>query len=135
MSTHPSTELLGPQTPIADIVLALNQLEQRPALLAAQELDNERLQALLEVPELRWASALLMELTRPERLPVLEQLAEDRMADLLQDLDHEDQEQILGRLSQRTRTSIMRLMHYPADTAGGIMTTEFLQVPMSWNVA
>jgi len=135
MSTHPSTELLGPQTPIADIVLALNQLEQRPALLAAQELDNERLQALLEVPELRWASALLMELTRPERLPVLEQLAEDRMADLLQDLDHEDQEQILGRLTQRTRTSIMRLMHYPADTAGGIMTTEFLQVPMSWNVA
>ena len=35
MSTHPSTELLGPQTPIADIVLALNQLEQGPALLAA----------------------------------------------------------------------------------------------------
>lgn len=135
MSKPPSTDLLGPQIPIADIVLALNQLERRPALAAAQELDNERLQALLEIPELRWASAILMELTRPERLPVLETLAEDRMADLLQDLDHEDQEQILGRLSQATRTSIMRLMHYPADTAGGIMTTEFLQVPMSWDVA
>src|SRR5690606_38786470 len=128
---HPSIDLLGPPTPIADIVLALNQLERGPALLAAQELDNERLQALLERPELRWASAIAMELRRPERLPVLETLAEDRMADLLQDLDPQDQEQILSRLSQPTRTSVMRLMYYPADTAGGIMTTEFLQVPMS----
>ncbi|MFA5611195.1 MAG: CBS domain-containing protein, partial [Alcaligenes sp.] len=135
MSLPPPTDLLGPQTPVADIALALNELERRPALQAAQELDNQRLQALLEIPELRWASAIVLELSSPERLPVLETLAEDRMADLLQDLDHEDQEQILGRLTQPTRTSIMRLMHYPADTAGGIMTTEFLQVPMSWNVA
>ena len=66
---------------------------------------------------------------------MLELLAEDRMADLLQSLSAVDRERILVHLSQPTRTSVLQLMHYPADTAGGIMTTEFLQVPLDWSVA
>ncbi|WP_341666921.1 magnesium transporter [Alcaligenes sp. SDU_A2] len=118
----------------ADLVQTLNQLERNQAVPAVRALDDERLHAVLERPELRWATDMLVDAARQQRGTMLEGLAEDRMADLLQDLDAKERDSILALLSQPTRTSILQLMHYPADTAGGIMTTEFLQVPIDWNV-
>ena len=119
----------------ADLVQALNLQERNLAVAAVRELDDERLHTLLERPELRWAPDILLDAAERKRWPMLELLAEDRMADLLQSLSAADRERILGHLSQPTRTSVLQLMHYPADTAGGIMTTEFLQVPLDWSVA
>lgn len=119
----------------ADLVQALNGQDRRLAVAAVRELDDERLHTLLERPELRWAPDILLDAAARKRWPMLELLAEDRMADLLQSLPAADRERILGHLSQPTRTSVLQLMHYPADTAGGIMTTEFLQVPLDWSVA
>ena len=118
----------------ADLVEALNQLDTETALDAARQLDDVNLILVLERPELRHAATMLLDLALHKRWQILETLAEDRFADLLQSLEHKDQERILSHLSQPTRSSVLRLMHYPADTAGGIMTTEFLQVPISWTV-
>lgn len=119
----------------ADLVQALNRQDRSLAVAAVRELDDERLHTLLERPELRWAPDILLDAAERKRWPMLELLAEDRMADLLQSLSAVDRERILVHLSQPTRTSVLQLMHYPADTAGGIMTTEFLQVPLDWSVA
>jgi len=135
MPSSPATSLLDLQAHPADLVQTLNLLERRQAVAAVRDFDDQRLHTLLERPELRWASDVLMDAARQQRWRMLEILAEDRLADLLQDLEPAERERILGHLSQPTRTSVMRLMHYPADTAGGIMTTEFLQVPLDWSVA
>ncbi|MCR2199475.1 hypothetical protein NSX56_24150, partial [Salmonella enterica] len=37
-------------------------------------------------------------------------------------------------LSPETKTALKKLMGYPADTAGGLMTTEFIAVPSTWTV-
>lgn len=118
----------------ADLVQALNQLNRKQVVAASRSLEDERLVTLLERPELHYAADILLDLARHQRWPVLEVLAEDRFADILQSLPKENQERILAQLSLPTRSSVQGLMHYPADTAGGIMTTEFLQVPTSWTV-
>ncbi len=135
MSPRQAIQPLDLQAHPADLVQALNRHERNLAVAAVRELDDERLHTLLERPELRWAPDILLNAAEQKRWPMLELLAEDRMADLLQSLPAADREHILGHLSQPTRTSVLQLMHYPADTAGGIMTTEFLQVPVDWNVA
>lgn len=134
LTHHSKPALINQLTHPADLVEALNQLDSEQAIQASRMFDDERLVTVLERPELHHASAILLDLAQQKRWSPLETLAEDRFADLLQSLSHKEQERILSHLSLPTRSSVLRLMHYPADTAGGIMTTEFLQVPITWTV-
>ncbi|MCX5592563.1 magnesium transporter [Alcaligenes endophyticus] len=134
LNHHGKPAFLNQLTLPADLVVALNQLDSKQAISAARLMDDESLVATLEFPELHHAVNILLDLAHHQRWAPLETLAEDRLADLLQSLNHKEQERILSHLSQPTRSSVLRLMHYPADTAGGIMTTEFLQVPIGWTV-
>ena len=43
-------------------------------------------------------------------------------------------DRLLARLDAQTRASLVQLLAYPKNTAGGIMTTEFVSVPASWTV-
>jgi magnesium transporter len=41
---------------------------------------------------------------------------------------------LLATVSEPTRAALQKLLQYPAETAGGIMTTEFVSVPSDWTV-
>lgn len=119
----------------ADAVSYLNQLKRNDALTLAVQLDADTLINLLESPELKHSQYLAALLALKGRADVLDRLAEDRMADLLTDFDPKTRQQALSLLSANSKASILRLMSYPEETAGSIMTTEFIQVPMTWTVA
>lgn len=119
----------------ADAVSYLNQLKRNDALTLAVQLDADTLINLLESPELKHSQYLAALLALKGRADVLDRLAEDRMADLLTDFDPKTRQQALSLLSANSKASILRLMSYPEETAGSIMTTEFIQVPISWTVA
>jgi magnesium transporter len=42
---------------------------------------------------------------------------------------------LLETVSEATRTSLRKLLQYPSETAGGIMTTEYVSVASDWTVA
>jgi len=133
---HPNTA--GPLLAFAhtaDLVAYLNQLSEDEAVIGCRQLSDERLVELLESPELRWASEITADMAHENRWELLNHVAEDRMADILQSMEKSEQDLILRHLNHLTRTSIFRLMHYPADTAGGMMTTEVIQAPIDWTVA
>lgn len=119
----------------ADAVSYLNQLKRDDALTLAAQLDADTLIKILESPELKHSLHLASLLALEGRADVLDRLAEDRMADLMTDFDAETRQQALALLSADAKASILQLMSYPAETAGSIMTTEFIQVPMTWTVA
>ena len=53
---------------------------------------------------------------------------------LIEDLDKEDQEEILAKVSQEDRVALNRALEYPEGTAGRLMQTEFVAVPAFWTV-
>ena len=59
----------------------------------------------------------------------------DQQADLFRELAEPERRRHLAALDADTRASIERLLAYPPETAGGIMTPEFVRVPADWTVA
>ncbi len=60
---------------------------------------------------------------------ILERLDSDDATDLLGSLSQERAQALLERVSQPISAEIQQLLRYPADTAGGIMQTEYVTVP------
>jgi magnesium transporter len=53
---------------------------------------------------------------------------------ILEDLEHEDREDILSKLPAFERLSLKRSLDYPEDSAGRRMQTEFIAIPPFWTV-
>ncbi len=69
----------------------------------------------------------LMDRDRLSRL--LEEMAPDDRVDLLERLDPDHVEAILPLVAQAERTDIRKLLSYPENSAGSIMTTEYASLP------
>lgn len=119
---------------IADAVSYLNQLKPSEAIKLAMQLDDSTLANLLENPDLHHDLELITAVANQSQAEVLNQIPEDRLADILDEIDTETRQLILRFFSPTDRASILRLMSYPQGTAGSIMTTEFIQVPNTWTV-
>jgi len=59
---------------------------------------------------------------------VLEEMEPDEAADLLGDLPKERKEDLLALMEQDEAEDVRKLLAYPEDSAGGIMTTEYASV-------
>ena len=59
----------------------------------------------------------------------------DQQADLFREMPEPERRRHLAALDPATRSSIEQLLRYPPDTAGGIMTPEFVRVPSDWTVS
>lgn len=71
---------------------------------------------------------LCKKLSKKQLAPVLANVSNDDMADFLEDIPKAQRNQILQMLPGKRRTLIDNLARYSDDTAGSIMTTEFLSV-------
>jgi magnesium transporter len=58
----------------------------------------------------------------------------DRRADIFRHLHVPAQERLKARLPAPMRDTLDHLLHYPPQSAGGLMTTEFVSVPADWTV-
>ncbi len=75
------------------------------------------------------ARDLLQEITEDQLLVALEQMEPDDATDVLLLLPEERRQKLLDRLSGRKRLAVGRLLGYDPDSAGSIMTTEFVALP------
>src|SRR5207248_2943337 len=72
----------------------------------------------------------------PEASSVLvEAMSADQQADLIRELPAAQRERLLDALAEPTRRSLRELLQFPPESAGGIMTTEFVSMPSDWTVA
>lgn len=53
---------------------------------------------------------------------------------LIEDMDEEDQQEILSKVSREDRTVLTRALEYPEYSAGRLMQTSFVAVPAFWSV-
>jgi magnesium transporter len=102
-----------PRERVADLLKAL------PSDRAADVLEylNEELRAeVLEAMTTRQAAELVTQMTPDDRADVLEELEEDRA------------DEILSEIPAQAREETERLLAYEPESAGGLMTTEFVSV-------
>ncbi|OLE17110.1 MAG: magnesium transporter [Gemmatimonas sp. 13_1_20CM_3_60_15] len=65
---------------------------------------------------------------------LIEAMSADQQADLFRELPTDERNALLARVREPTRVTLRKLLKYPPETAGGIMTTEFVSVSSDWTV-
>jgi magnesium transporter len=79
--------------------------------------------------ELPLQVTLVEDVDRDRLTQLLEEMAPDDRVDLLERMDPEIVERLLPLVAQAERSDIRRLLSFPEDSAGSIMTTEYASLP------
>lgn len=119
----------------ADLAGALHELSGKRREEVARALDDNRLADVLE--ELPRADTIgILRALPPERAAdVLEEMGPDDAADLLHDLPADQRIALLALMEPEDAAPVRRLLTYPQDTAGGLMTTDPIILPPTSTVA
>jgi magnesium transporter len=118
----------------AERVERLNALEIPEAAAILATLPQQKAVRILGRPELHHAAAMLTEMPVEQAARLLNATANDRVADLFQEMDEAARAHLFSKLDRATCLAVQHLMGYPPRTAGSIMTTEFVSVPATWTV-
>ncbi len=120
------------QTVISDIhpVMILDLLhediEAAPAYLS--HLSDEVIADIVEEEDDEHKYELLKLFSDAKQTHILEEMSKDEVTDLLGELEDEQQKELLAKLNSEDRQDVKDLMCYEEDSAGGLMTTEFISI-------
>lgn len=101
-----------------------NELDDEDQTALLPRLDPEDSADILEELEDEDAARLVATLTREDAMRIIDEMEPDEAADLLLELNAEDQEYVLSHLEDGAE--LRPLLLHSEDTAGGLMTSEFL---------
>ena len=124
------TEELHPAD-LADVAELIPR-EQVAAFLAA--LPAARAAEVLAYLNEDLRTDLLEEIPTSQAAAMVSQMTPDDRADALEDIDEQVAEDIVSELPAEARAETERLLQYESDTAGGLMTTEFVSVAKDMDV-
>jgi magnesium transporter len=117
-----------------DIVEALNDMPSELAVAVLLQLPPDRAIEVLDQPGLEREPELVTLMPRETAARLLAGVSADRVADIFHQVKEPHCSELLDLLDPDTRVSIRRLLEYPKDSAGSIMTTEFASVPSTYTV-
>ena len=110
---------------LAEIVSDLNKLESGQLL---DKLDVEHLANTLEEVEPDFQKEIIERMSDEKVADVLEEMEPDEAADLLADLPKDRKEGLLALMEKEDADDVRKLLTYPENSAGGIMTTEYASI-------
>jgi magnesium transporter len=124
---------LRPQQ-VADVVQLLN--DQSPVIVSqvVGHLPFDLAVEVLDHPELEAPAALIQALPFEQASKFISAMSADRAVELFRHLEEPARSHLLAQVDRATRISLQQLLTYPPDTAGSLMTTEFLSVSTAWTV-
>jgi magnesium transporter len=129
-----SREKIGEFHP-ADIADIIEELDRHMGQALLHTLDTETIADTMQEIEPELQASMLGTLAPERAADVLEEMDPDDAADLLGDLQPEQRAELLELMEDQDATDVQRLLTYPEDTAGGIMTTEFATIPLGLTVS
>ncbi|MBV9065494.1 MAG: magnesium transporter, partial [Methylobacteriaceae bacterium] len=118
----------------ANIVEVLNDRTPQEAAAIVLHFPPERAIEILDQSGLECPTEIIDAMPRDIAVTMIGGMSADRVADVFRHLEEPSRSDLLGRLDAETRLQLQRLLAYPQDTAGSIMTTEFVSVPADWTV-
>src|SRR5690348_9923332 len=119
----------------ADVAEALRELGPDAGAKVMAALPFDLAVQVFDEPELdRHRAAIVRRMTPDAAAALAEAMSADQRADLVREIPETDRGKLLKLLEPQTRHSLEMLLEYPPESAGGIMTTEFVSIPATWMV-
>ncbi|MFH1542888.1 MAG: CBS domain-containing protein, partial [bacterium] len=118
----------------SDIASVISQVhsDERTAIFDSLS-DVTAAEALHEL-EPKIQAYLLTTVDTKKALGILEKMPSDEIADVLGDLPQEKAEELLRLMKPRKSEKVRKLLTHPEETAGGLMTTEYISIPGDYTV-
>ena len=113
----------------ADLADILGELSVLDRAKVVSSLDEETAAAALEEMDFELQQSVLNSLEDEKAADILDEVNPDDAADLVGDLPRERADQLLNLMEPEEASDVKQLLKYPDDTAGGLMTPEFIAVP------
>ncbi len=117
---------------IAQLAEALSPLHRTDIV---NSLDDEIAADTLEEMSTENQARVLEGLDEERAADLLEEMSPDDAVDVLEELDDEKAKELFALMEDHEKVDVAELMSYEGDTAGGLMTTEFVSIPQSFTVA
>ena len=114
--------------PPADLAELINQLTLAEAATVVSLLPVPKAIEICDQPTMRRRAAILEQLDPSRVAQILAGLSADERTDVIQKMGLHERHRILPQLGPEIRKEVEGLLQYPAHTAGGIMTTEFVRL-------
>jgi len=120
--------------PTPDLADLVNQLSRAEAAMVVMMLPVPRAIELCDQPTLRRRGAILEQLEPDRAAEILDGLSADERTDVIQQMSQHARRRVLLKLRPIVLVEVEHLLEYPAHTAGGIMTTEFVRLDPTMTV-
>jgi magnesium transporter len=120
--------------PAPDLADLVNQISRAEAAMVVMMLPVPRAIALCDQPTLRRRGAILEQLAPDRAAEILDGLSADERTDIIQQMSQHARRRVLLKLRPIVLVEVEHLLEYPAHTAGGIMTTEFVRLDPTMTV-
>lgn len=109
-----------------DIAIILKEVDDELLSSFCHLVDKERLAETIEQSDLDLQKRILAKLTIDEVIEIFLHMSNDDVTDILGNLPFQFRKDILRSMKKGESNEIEHLLGYAPDTAGGIMTTEYL---------
>lgn len=100
-----------------------------------ESLDDETAAETLEEMSTENQARILEEMDQERAADILQEMSPDDAVDVLVEMDEEKAKELLELMEEEEKAEVAELMPFRADTAGGLMTTEFVALPKNLTVA
>lgn len=114
----------------ADVADLVDDVDERTASAILQHLDAERAADMVSELDPDDQQRVLRLLEPEDWKPIVGEMETDDVTDLLQELDERTAKRLLMVLPREEREDVTRLLDYDPESAGGIMQTELVSVPI-----
>ncbi|MCL5291222.1 MAG: CBS domain-containing protein [Actinobacteria bacterium] len=129
--SHDRLGLLHP----ADLAEIVNRLSPQQRAAVIKSLDDEVAANTLEEMDPEYQVSVLSDMESERASDILEEMDPDDAADLLADLPQEKAEELLALMDKKDADELRKLLEHPETSAGGIMTTEYVAVPVGFTAS
>src|SRR5215212_8265792 len=100
-----------------------------------ESLDNEIAADTLEEMSTENQARILEEMDEERAADILEEMSPDDAVDVLGEMDEEKAQELFDLMEDEEKADVAELMPFAHDTAGGLMTTEFIVFPKDLTVS
>jgi len=117
------------EIPAADLSEIMLDLAPQDRLALFKVLDLHTKSRLFAALDFKEQKSLLEDLSEKEAVEILNNIPKDEAADFLGDLPEGTVNKILGLMESKNAKMLSKLLGYSEESAGGLMTTEYIAVP------
>lgn len=119
----------------ADIAAAMEEMEEKDLLKMFRILPKSMAADVFSYLEVESQQFIITSLSERDAADIIDNLMSDDAADLLEEMPANVVKKLLASASPDTRRDINHLLRYPEDSAGSIMTVEFMDFKEDYTVA